>query len=90
MQRQQTVDSFRRGAVRALVVSDVAARGIDLPDCDGVVNLELPSDATHYAHRAGRTGRMGREGWVLSLVESQEQFVIEKLRKKLGVDIQVR
>ena len=50
----------RRGDYRALIVSDVAARGLDLPDCDAVINLELPSDAAHYAHRAGRTGRAGR------------------------------
>ncbi len=40
--------------------SDVAARGLDIPECDAVINLELPSDASHYAHRAGRTGRAGR------------------------------
>ena len=52
--------AHRRGDYRALIVSDVAARGLDLPDCDAVINLELPSDAAHYAHRAGRTGRAGR------------------------------
>ena len=40
--------------------SDVAARGLDIAECDAVINLELPSDASHYAHRAGRTGRAGR------------------------------
>ena len=53
---------FGNGTLRALVVSDVAARGLDLPGCDAVINLELPSDAAHYAHRAGRTGRAGRCG----------------------------
>lgn len=41
--------------------SDVAARGLDIAECDAVINLELPSDASHYAHRAGRTGRAGRQ-----------------------------
>ena len=41
-------------------MSDVAARGLDIQECDAVVNLELPSDASAYAHRAGRTGRIGR------------------------------
>ena len=50
----------RQGDYRALIVSDVAARGLDVADCDAVINLELPSDASHYAHRAGRTGRAGR------------------------------
>eukprot|EP00884_Botryococcus_braunii_P006446 jgi/Botrbrau1/15802/Bobra.4_1s0152.1 len=59
MQRQSVLSAFTKGDVRALIVSDVAARGLDIPDCDAVINLELPSDAAHYAHRAGRTGRIG-------------------------------
>ena len=48
--------------MRLQIVSDVAARGLDIQECDAVVNLELPSDASAYAHRAGRTGRIGRWG----------------------------
>lgn len=59
-QRQNELARFKRGELRALIVSDVAARGLDVPDCDAVVNLELPSGPDHYAHRAGRTGRAGR------------------------------
>ena len=58
--RTNVLGRFRKGLLRALVVNDVAARGLDLPECDAVINLELPSDAPHYAHRAGRTGRAGR------------------------------
>ncbi|KXZ53661.1 hypothetical protein GPECTOR_6g578 [Gonium pectorale] len=56
--RSNLLNAFRRGKMRALVVSDVAARGLDVPACDAVFNLELPSSAAHYAHRAGRTGRL--------------------------------
>ncbi|GLC67249.1 hypothetical protein PLESTF_000533400 [Pleodorina starrii] len=56
--RSNLLNDFRRGRLRALVVSDVAARGIDVPQCDAVFHLELPSSAAHYAHRAGRTGRL--------------------------------
>ncbi|KAG2496357.1 hypothetical protein HYH03_005587 [Edaphochlamys debaryana] len=56
--RSNLLASFRRGKLRALMVSDVAARGIDVPSCDAVFHLELPSSAAHYAHRAGRTGRL--------------------------------
>ncbi|GIL82907.1 hypothetical protein Vretimale_8409 [Volvox reticuliferus] len=56
--RANLLNDFRRGRLRALVVSDVAARGIDVPSCDAVFHLELPSSAAHYAHRAGRTGRL--------------------------------
>lgn len=59
-ERQNVLARFKRGEYRALLVSDVAARGLDVPDCDAVVNLELPSGPDHYAHRAGRTGRAGR------------------------------
>lgn len=86
-QRKNALDSFRRGKVRVLLVSDVAARGLDIPECDAVVNLELPSDPAHYAHRAGRTGRAGREGIVISLVTDREKFVMEKFSSKLGIDI---
>jgi superfamily II DNA/RNA helicase len=60
VQRQNVLAAFSRGEIRALVVSDIAARGLDIQNCDAVINLELPSDAAHYAHRAGRTGRIGR------------------------------
>jgi superfamily II DNA/RNA helicase len=55
-----------------------------------VFNLELPSSASHYAHRAGRTGRMGAPGLVITLVAPGERFVVERLSKKLGVPIMVR
>jgi len=87
MDRASSLQKFRSGLVRALIVSDVVARGIDVEDCDAVFNAELPSDASHYAHRAGRTGRMGRTGWVLSLVERREVFVIEKFAKQLKIEI---
>ena len=57
---------------------------------DAVFNLELPSNAPHYAHRAGRTGRMGAAGTVISVVTPQERFVVERLSNKLEVPILVR
>ena len=50
-------------------------------------NLELPTDQTHYVHRAGRTGRMGAEGFVLSIAEPKEKFVLNRIGRQLGVDI---
>ncbi|KAL4444214.1 hypothetical protein ABPG75_011951 [Micractinium tetrahymenae] len=92
-QRQTTLAAFRRGDYRALIVSDVAARGLDIPDCDAVFHLELPTDAAHYTHRAGRTGRAGRPGTVVSLVSGGERHVVEKLERRLGVrfsEVEVR
>jgi superfamily II DNA/RNA helicase len=86
-QRSSTLAAFRAGKYRALIVSDVAARGLDIFDCDAVIHMELPSDAAHYAHRAGRTGRAGRPGVVVSVVSGGEKFVVDKLAGKLRIDI---
>ncbi|KAL0051824.1 hypothetical protein WJX82_002704 [Trebouxia sp. C0006] len=86
-QRQNVLARFKRGEHRALIVSDVAARGLDVPDCDAVVNLELPSGPDHYAHRAGRTGRAGRSGLVISIAEPDTLFVIKKMAKRLQIAI---
>lgn len=85
--RQAVMHRFRAGQFRVLLVSDVVARGLDVPECDAVINLELPSNTGHYAHRAGRTGRMGRPGVVCSIIEKQHEFVIQKTCKHLNVDI---
>lgn len=69
------------------MVSEVGARGLDIPACDLVINLELPTDGTHYAHRAGRTGRLGRPGTVVSICEGAEEFVLQKFERQLGIAI---
>ncbi|KAK3280547.1 hypothetical protein CYMTET_11618 [Cymbomonas tetramitiformis] len=86
-ERQQVLRDFTKGSVRALLTTDVASRGLDMPECDAVFNLELPSDGIDYAHRAGRTGRMGREGIVISCAEPGEEFVVSKIARKLAIDI---
>jgi superfamily II DNA/RNA helicase len=85
--RQAVLEQFRIGKFRALLVSDVVARGLDVPDCDAVIHLELPTNAAHYAHRAGRTGRMGRPGVVVCVVEKSQVFVVERLSSQLGVPL---
>jgi superfamily II DNA/RNA helicase len=66
-EREQALLSFRRGSPSVLVATDVAARGLDVPDCMHVINFELPRDINSYVHRIGRTGRMGRQGTAISL-----------------------
>lgn len=88
LERTNTLAAFRNGKIRVLVTSEVGARGIDIPECDLVVNLELPTDMTHYAHRAGRTGRLGRKGTVVSICEESEGFVLKKFQRQLGVHIE--
>lgn len=86
--RSTVLKKFKNGEVRVLVTNELSARGLDVAECDLVVNLELPTDAIHYAHRAGRTGRLGRKGTVVSICEEPEVFVVKKLQKQLGVPIE--
>lgn len=70
--RQETVRKFRKGALDALVVTDVAARGIDLPELDVVVNYDMPATPKLFVHRVGRVGRAGRFGTAVNLVTTDE------------------
>jgi ATP-dependent RNA helicase DeaD len=67
-ERTRTLDSFRSGEVRVLVATDVAARGIDLPDVTRVIHADPPEDPDTYTHRSGRTGRAGRKGQSILIV----------------------
>lgn len=88
LSRSTVLKKFKSGECRVLVTNELAARGLDVAECDLVVNLDLPTDSTHYAHRAGRTGRLGRKGIVVTICEQPEVFVVKKLERQLGVPIQ--
>ena len=80
--RTRTLDGFRDGSVRFLVASDVAARGLDIPDVSHVFNFDVPSHAEDYVHRIGRTGRAGRDGTAYTIaLPSDEKYLdaIERL-----------
>lgn len=87
--RTTTLKNFKDGEIRVLATNELSARGLDVPECDLVVNLDLPTDSVHYAHRAGRTGRLGRNGTVVTICEEREIFVVKKLRRQLGLGIQL-
>lgn len=83
--RTKALAGFKAGAVRVLVATDIAARGLDIPLLPHVINFELPNIAEDYVHRIGRTGRAGANGEAISLVSSDEivyQQAIEKLLKQ--------
>jgi superfamily II DNA/RNA helicase len=79
--RNRTLDSMRRGQVRVLVATDVAARGIDVPTITHVVNYDLPKFPEDYVHRIGRTGRAGRNGTAVSLVNHAEGVNVKRIER---------
>jgi ATP-dependent RNA helicase DeaD len=86
--REKIMARTRQGALRFLVATDVAARGIDLPDLSHVIIYEPPDDAELYIHRAGRTGRAGGGGVAISLVDVVEQMALDRIAKRYGVEMQ--
>ncbi|PKU24067.1 DEAD/DEAH box helicase [Telmatospirillum siberiense] len=80
-QRERSISTFRSGAVRALVATDIAARGIDVDGVTHVVNFELPDVAESYVHRIGRTARAGAEGTAISLCGNEESDLLRAIEK---------
>lgn len=81
--RQDIMARIRDGRISVLVSTDLAARGIDLPEVSHVVNYDLPINAESYLHRAGRCGRAGRSGLMVSLASKDRQFIPVKLATQL-------
>ena len=79
--RMLSLEAFRNGDVSLLVCSDVAARGLDIPDVSHVFNFDLPTHAEDYVHRIGRTGRAGRSGTALSLVTREDKRYLDDIEK---------
>ena len=79
--RNRTLDSLRRGSIKVLVATDVAARGIDVPNITHVVNYDLPKFPEDYVHRIGRTGRAGRNGIAISLVNHAEGMNVRRIER---------
>src|SRR5690606_454317 len=82
-QRTRALAQFKRGAVRVLVATDIAARGIDIEELPHVVNYELPNVAEDYVHRIGRTGRAGSSGMAVSLVSREEAPLMRDIERLL-------
>jgi ATP-dependent RNA helicase RhlE len=79
--RTQALAGFKSGDIRALVATDIAARGIDIDDLPHVVNYEIPNVPEDYVHRIGRTGRAGREGQAVSLVCLDEEGFMQEIER---------
>ncbi|WP_282136227.1 DEAD/DEAH box helicase [Seonamhaeicola maritimus] len=85
--RTKALAGFKRGSVRVLVATDIAARGLDIPLLPHVVNFELPNISEDYVHRIGRTGRAGASGEAVSLVSADETSYLRSIEKLVGLKI---
>ncbi|HVV32100.1 MAG TPA: DEAD/DEAH box helicase [Vitreimonas sp.] len=86
--RTKTLDRFRTGDLQFLIASDVAARGLDIPDVSHVFNYEPPRHAEDYVHRIGRTGRAGKQGASFTLVGPGDKKSLEAIEKLTGKPIE--
>lgn len=85
--RDRVLTEFKNGTIRALVATDVAARGLDIEQLAYVINHELPYNAEDYIHRIGRTGRAGKAGTAISLVTPAENYLLDEIEKLLNISL---
>jgi ATP-dependent RNA helicase DeaD len=85
--REKVLKSFRDGRIEVLVATDVAARGLDVPDVTLVVNFDIPPDPEYYVHRIGRTGRVGKSGEAITFVNPREMRELKAIERATGAHI---
>ncbi|MPS33206.1 MULTISPECIES: ATP-dependent RNA helicase SrmB [unclassified Salinivibrio] len=88
--RNNAINRFSEGKVSVLLATDVAARGIDVPDITHVINYDLPRTADVYLHRIGRTARAGKKGSAISLVEAHDQPMMDRIMRYMDEEIKER
>jgi ATP-dependent RNA helicase DeaD len=86
--RKQAMDGFRSGALRVLIASDIAARGLDIKGVTHVLNIDAPTMSKAYLHRVGRTGRAGEKGLAVSLLAGAEVRLVRRYEDELGIVMQ--
>ena len=89
-ERAQALGAFRDGKATVLVCSDIAARGLDVPDVSHVFQMRLPDNVDEYVHKAGRAGRLGRRGKAITFTAPEEAFVVQRFSNEVGVPIHRR
>jgi ATP-dependent RNA helicase RhlE len=86
--RQNALTNFKRGKLKVLVATDIAARGIDVDALEHVINYDLPDVAETYVHRIGRTGRAGASGIAISFCDGKEEMSnLKSINKLIGLKI---
>ena len=86
--RERVMDSYRRGNLKVLVATDIAARGLDIDDVDVVVNFELPREPEDYVHRIGRTARAGKHGKAISFIGRRDFSLLGRIERFIGTRLQ--
>ncbi len=89
MQRDDIVKRYRRGQIKVLIATDVAARGLDIKNVTHVFNYHIPFDPQSYVHRIGRTGRAGKDGRAITLVTTQEFRELNRIKKDVGANMEL-
>ncbi|KAM7102195.1 nucleolar RNA helicase 2-like isoform 2-T2 [Ciconia maguari] len=84
-QREVTLKGFRNGVFEVLIATNVAARGLDIPEVDLVIQCSPPKDVDSYIHRSGRTGRAGRTGICICLFQRREEDLLKQVEHKAGI-----
>ena len=84
-ERERKLDNFRKGKFNVLVATDVAARGLDIPNVELVLHYELPRDTESFLHRSGRTARAGKTGTTIALFTRMETGMLRRIIKEVGV-----
>jgi ATP-dependent RNA helicase RhlE len=87
-QRNAALAGFHRGHFTVLVATDVAARGLDVPDVSHVINFDLPDSSDSYIHRIGRTARMGKSGVALSFATPEDGTALRDIERTLGMKLE--
>ena len=90
VKRTEGIKRLTEGRVNVLVATDVAARGIDIPDVSHVINFDMPRSGDTYLHRIGRTGRAGRKGTAISLVEAHDYVLLMKIGRYVEEPLKAR
>src|SRR5438477_12035913 len=88
--RERALEGFKEGAIRVLVATDIAARGLDIEALPHVVNYDLPHVAEDYVHRIGRTGRAGTEGEAVSFVSAEERPLMAAIERLINRKVESR
>lgn len=86
--REAALDNFKKGKIKVLIATDIAARGIDVQGVSHVVNFDLPVDAESYVHRIGRTARAGKDGDAISFCDESERDALSRIQRTIGLKLQ--